>query len=328
MMLGSKISHMGDNMAESVGKILVEEMKENPALKEQYSFSEDNTMGNSGDLYTTVLAKAIYYKSYNDFQKYFDLVWTLTPADLGMPEGAGAYKLPKIMGSTAAKLSEGEVVDYINDNKDSVTLDTETYGIGTRITRRLIKRGAKGFIEKLMTAASEAVLRSITSDIINGMVTAAASANTITGGITYDHIEDAKLKIRQGESADGVLFGFEGSYIAFSSVGWNILAKSSDFKSLVQYGQRNVPGDKAVMDYQVFNGLKVVVTPLLSVTKGGAVTHAIVIDKDNFFAYLNETGMETYDGRIPGTAGDKEVIHASDAGMVARNTEAAAVITA
>ena len=324
----SKIEHMGSSMSEAFGKSLVEDMKENPALKEQYNFKEDNSMDNSGDLYTVALAKAIYYKSFDEFQKYFDLVWNLTPADLGMPEGAGSYKLPKIIGTVAAKLSEGEVVDYTNDNKDAITLETETYGIGTRITRRLIKRGAKGFIEKLMSSASDAVLRSVATDIINGMVTAADATNTVSGGITYDAIEDAKLKLRDAATTEGVKFGFEGSWIAFSSLGWNILAKSSDFKSLVQYGQQNIPGGEAKMSYQIFNGLKVVTTPLMSVQKSAAVVHAIVIDKDNYFTFLKETDMEVFDGRIPGTAGDKEIIHAMDAGMVARNIEAASVITA
>ena len=328
MIAESKIDHMGTKMAEEVGKKLYKEMKADPNLREHFSFKEDNRMDNSGDLYTTVLAKAIYYKSYDEFKQYFDLVWNLTPADIGMPEGAGAYKLPKILGAQAVKLSSGEIVDYVNDNKDSVTLETETYGIGTRINRRLIKRGAKGFIAKLMTAASDAVLRAVATDLINGLVAGADATNTVTGGISYDAIEDAKKNVRGSKDKNGILFGFEPKTMAFSNVGWNTLAKSTDFKTLVQYGQRNVPGEKAVMDYQVFNGLKVVMTPLISVQKGGKDVHALVIDTDNYGAFLRETEMETYDGRIPGTAGDKEIIHAMDAGMIVLNAEACAVVIA
>lgn len=328
MFKSSEISHMGNEMAETLGKQLVESMEADESLKEQYSFKEDNTMSNSGDIYTTVLAKAIYYKSYNDFKKYFDLVWKLTPADLGMPEGAGAYKLPKILGAQAVKLSSGEVVDYVNDNKDSVTLETETYGIGTRINRRLIKRGAKGFINKLLVSASDAVLRAVTTDLINGLVAGAASANTQATGISYDSIEDGKLAVKTATDANGILFGFMGNFIAFSSVGYNIFAKSTDFKTIVQMGQRNVPGAEMKADYTVWNGLKVMGADLISVTKGAKVVHAIIVDSNNFGAYLDETGMETYDGRIPGTAGDKEIIHAMDAGMIVLNSEAGAVITA
>lgn len=324
-----EVDHMGTATAVKVGKMLYESIKDNKKLCEAYSFKEEaNDMSNSPELYTQALAKAIYYKSYDQFQKYFDLVWNLTPADLGMPDGAGSYKLPKILGTAAVKLSSGEAVDYLNDNKDSVILETETYGIGTRINRRLVKRGAKGFIEKLMTAASDAVLRAVATDLINGMVAGADSNNDVTGGISYDAIEDAKLKIVDATNSEGVRFGFTPTWIAFSSLGWNILAKSTDFKSLVQFGQRNVPGSEVRNDYQVFNGLKTTVTELISVQKGGADVHAIVLDKDNYAAHLVEGEMDTYDGRLPGTAGDKEVIHAMDAGSMILNSEAAAVITA
>lgn len=327
MIRRGEISEMGNDLSVHLGKVLVEGMKKE-GFKESAIFKEDNTMGNSGDLYTIALAKAIYYKSYDAFQQYFDLAWNLTPADLGMPEGAGSYKIPKIQGSTAVKLADGEVVDYINDNKTSVSLDTETYGIGTRITRRLILRGAKGFVDKLITAASDAVLRAVAQDLINGMVAGSADANKVTGGITYSAIELAKKNIVSATSSEGVLFGFEADTIAFSSVGWYTLAISADFKALVQYGQRNVPGDKTENMYQIFNGLKVVMTPLISVQYDSKAVHALVIDSKNYAVFLRETEMETFDGRIPGTAGDKEIILAMDAGSAILNSEAGAVITA
>lgn len=328
MILASKIQNLGNSMSEQLGKDLVEDMRKDPVLAESMNFKEDNTMSNSGDLYTVQLAKAIYYKSYDDYAKYFDLVWNLTPADLGMPEGAGSYKIPKILGTTAVKLSEGEAVDYTNDGKDSTIVETETFGVGTMITRRLIKRGAKGFIEKLTQSASDAVMRGVAQDLINGLIAGAPAGTVKTGGISYDHIEDAKRDVFGAENADGVLFGFQPDTIAFSAAGWNVLAKSNDFKSLVQYGQRNVPGDKAVMDYMVFNGLKVVMTPLISVQKGSNDVHAIVIDSKNYGVFLRETEMETFDGRIPGTAGDTEIIMAIDTGMAVLNSEAGCVITA
>lgn len=321
-------NNMGTKMSEVAGKDLIESMEKNPALKEAYNFKEDNTMANSGDLYTVALAKAIYYKSYDNFAHYYDLVINLTPADLGMPEGAGSYKVPKILGSTAAKLSSGEVVEYVNDNKDSVVLETETYGIGTRINRRLIKRGAKGFIQMLMKSASDAVNRAVVTDIINGLVAGAASANTKTGGVSYDNIEAAKSAVKGAVDANSILFGFIPNAIGFSNVGWLTLATSSDYKTLVQYGNRNVPGSEVKNTYEVFNGLRVYQTPLISVQKGGADVHAIVLDTDHASYALMETQMETFDGRIPGTAGDQEIIMALDFGQVINNAEAISIITA
>ena len=330
MKLRSDFEDKGTQMCETIGKMLVDSMKESDIsdLKESMNFTEDNNMGNSSSWYTTVLAKKIYFSMFDDFAAMFGLAWNLTPADLGMPEGAGAYKVPKVVGSVAVKLASGEVVDYINDGKGEVTLETETFGIGTRINRRLVKRAAKGVINKLLEAGSESVLTAVCTDLVNGMVAGAASGNTQTGGIDYDSIEDAKLAVKTATNSKGALFGFKAKKIAFTAVGWNILAKSSDFKTMVQYGQRNVPGSKVENTYLVFNGLQVVDCPLITVQKGGAAVHAVVLDHDKYMAYLQETGMETFDGRIPGTAGDIEVIHAMDAGFCILADAAASVITA
>ena len=324
----SEANMQGNEFSSKLGKEIYDSLEESA----QAEFKEDNNMGNSSDLYTTVLAKFIWYKSYNDFKKYFDLIWNLTPADVGMPDGAGAYKIPKIKGAVAAKIADGEIVEYTNKNKDSVTLETETYAVGTKITRRLIKRGAKGFIQKLMQSASDSVLREVCKDIANGMVAGAASANTISSGVSMDAIADAELKIAQAaDSATGELFGFKPNVIAFSSVGWNTVKKSSDFKTLTTYNQVS-PINEIVTGFVKWNSgtslMDVSVFELISETKASKAVHAIVYDKDNFFTYLQETGMETFDGRLPGTAGDMESIMALDAGMVTMNAEAASVITA
>jgi hypothetical protein len=327
MKFKTEFIEMGNEISQAIGKMLVEEMEQNPeqaALLE--SFKEDNTMGNSQDLYTTVLGKKIYYTAYNNFKVYQDAVISLTPADVGMPEGAGAYKIPKILGSTAAKLVDGQVVQYLNDLKDSVTLETDTYGIGTLITRRLVKRGAKGFIQKLLTAASDSVQRAVWTDVANGMVAAADSANTITGGVSYDNIEEAKYKVKMARNSKGELYGFNPNSLALSALGMKTLLQSTDFKNVMYRNQ--VPGTVMNNEYTVWQGLRVMPFDLISVQKGGADVHAIVFDSEKYFLYLQETGIETFDGRLPGTAGNVESIVALDAGFVALAIEAASVITA
>ena len=323
----SEATHMGTNMAESLGKMIVENMKEDPKL-ENFTFKEDNDMSNSGDLYTVQLANAIYYKSYDDFSKYRDLVINLTPKDLGMPDGAGSYKIPKIMACSAAKVAGGEVIDYTNDNKDSIILETETFAVGTRINRRLIKRGAKGFINVLMKSGSDAINRAISSEIVNDVIAGAATANTKTGGVSYDKVEDAKYAVKDAKDSNDILFGFHPDMIAFSNLGWNVFAKSTDFKAINNYASRVVPGQKVNNEYVVWNGLKIMQAELISVQKGGADVHAVVLDSNYGAVFLQEDAMDTYDGRIPGTPGDKEIIFASDAGVVVNNAEAISVITA
>lgn len=330
MISKSKYEFMGTEDANELGKQLYEDLKADTQLRESYGqvFAEDNTMANSTQLYTTVLAKAIYYKAYDRFQQYFDAVWQLTPADLGMPAGAGVYKIPKVEGTTAVKIADGQVVDYINDGKAEVLLTTETYGIGTRITRRLLLRGAKGFVDKLLTSASDGVMRAVCIELVNGMAAGAATANTVTGGATYANIEKARKNIALGKNSKGALFGFNADQVLFSATGWYNLVTSTDAKAYIAYGQRNVPGEKVENMYKVWMGLKVVEANLLDTTKGGAAVEAIVVDHLNFMCYLQETALETFDGRLPGTAGDKEIIMAMDAGFVVLNAEAGAAITA
>lgn len=330
MIINSQITKLGNDSAAEAGRLIYESIKNNSALCESYgiTFQEDNTMGNSTSLYTTVLAKAIYYKSYNDFKKYYDMTISLTPADLGMPSGAGAYKIPKIYGCQAVKLSSGEAVEYVNKNKGEVILETETYGVGTRINRRLIKRGATGFIEKLLNAGSDGVQRGICTDLVNGMVAGAASANTVAAGISVDAIANGILNVTTAKDSNGILFGFVPDTLALTPLGKNVLTKSTDYKTIFPLSQYNTMKGELSTQYMVYDNMKIVIVELVTATKSSKAVHAMVFDSRHYMAFLRETEMDTYDGRIPGTAGDIEIILAMDVGNVIMNAEACAVVTA
>lgn len=319
----------GSEMALKVGKLLVEDMKEK-GFEEALTFKEDNDMDNSSSWYTTKLATAIYYKAFDKFKQYFDMVWNLTPADVGSVDGAGIYKIPKVIGAPAAKVAGGEVVDYLNDGKGDATLETDTYAIGTRINRRLLKRAGKGVIDRLLTAASDSVLKAVCQDLINGMVSAADTDNTVTGEISYAKVEKAIQNIREAANDKSQPFGLEPDFIAFTPSGWYAYSTDTDVKAMIGYGQGNVPGQKLENQYKVIHSqLKVVNDKLITATKdSGKAVRAIVVDSMNFMCFLKETEMTTFDGRLPGTPGDMEVIHAMDAGFTAINTKGGSVITA
>ena len=321
----SMIERSGREMTEQAGKLLVESLKENTSMAESVNFKEDNTMSNSSDLYTTVLSKFIYTKEYDKFQKYFDVVMNLTPTDVGLPEGAGSYQIPKIEGAQATKLAPGERVEYVNKNKDHVTIETETYGIGTSISRRLLKRGAAGFVSKLMTTASNAVLRTIASELSNSLVAGADPNNTVSGGVSVDNIAEAVENVTQAKNNKGILFGFYPDFLILTSAGKRVLTQSPDFKTIFSYGQ--VPGGELQTQYRTYDTMNVVELPLITAEKGGAKVHALVVDSQHFLCYLRETDMDVFDGRIQGTAGDQEIIHAMDVGFATLSMEAGAVIT-
>lgn len=329
MITKAQTSNLGKEFAENVGKALVESIapEKKEAFFEAVNFKEDNNMSNSSSLYTTVLAKAIWYQSYDKFETYYDATINLTPADVGMPEGSGAYQLPKILGATASKIVDGQVVQYLNNNKDQVILETETYAIGTKIDRRIRLRGARGFVQRLVEAGSDAVHRAVCTDIANGMVAGADASNNVNTGVSYDAIEDAKLNIKQKTTAQGVLFGFTPTTLALSSVGLNILAKTTEFKN-IYYATQVRGADTNHNKYVVWQGLEVHEFQLITAEKvTDKKVHALVFDKHNFFYFLMETGMDTYEGRLPGTAGSEEIIQALDAGMVVANAESCVVIS-
>jgi len=304
----------------------VSSLKESGDFKEDFFKEDDNTMANNASWYTTKLAKIIYYKAYNDFKSYFDLNWVLTPADVGSVDGAGVYKIPRVIAARAVKVSSGEVIDYINDGNSSVTLETETFAIGTRINRRIMKRAGPGLIDRLIKAASESVLREVCTDLITAMIAGTDGGHLQATGVSYAAIEAARKTLKEATNSKSVLFGLAPDFIAFTPLGWYNYSLDNTILAMVGYGQGNVPGRKLENDYPIIQGLKKVNIDLAAGLTRTYEVEAIVIASGQYSAWLKETEMDVFDGRLPGTL-DFEIIHAMDAGQVILNDKAAVVIT-
>lgn len=327
MKLKSECTIIGKDFAENFATEWKEQIENSDSFKEA-NFKEDNTMANSTSWWTTKLAKIIYYRAYDSFKNYFDLNWVLTPKDVGSVDGAGVYKIPRVVAARAVKIVSGEVVDYINDGKSDVTLETETFAIGTRINRRIMKRAGAGLIDRLIQAASDSVLREVCTDLITGMIAAVDSNHVIAKGIGYATIEEAKKTLREARNDKNVLFGLEADMIGFTPEGWYNYALDNTIQSMVSMGQRNVPGSKLENDYPIVQGLKKVDINLAAgLQRNSKNVHAIIVHSKDFSAWLKETEMDVFDGRLPGTV-DFEIIHAMDAGHCILNDKAAAIITA
>jgi hypothetical protein len=323
MMRKSNYEISGKDFSEEFASKAVESFKESANFKE-----DDNTMANGTAVYTTKLATSIYYRAFNDFKPYFDLCWNLTEKDLGMPAGAGAYKIPKVVAARAVKLSDGQVVDYINDGKDSVTLETETFGIGTKINRRALLRYAPGVVDKLIQSASEAVLRELCTELITGAIAGVNSGNVLAEGISYNSINKAIKTMKTATNAKGVLFGVKPDFICFTPTGWYNAMLDNDFKTMVAMGQRNVPGSKIENEYEIILRMKKVDIDLAAgLTRNAKDVECLLVKSGDFICFLKETGMDVFDGRLPGTV-DFEIIHAMDAGYCILNDKAAVLITA
>ena len=334
--MNSKYADMPNKLSNDFGKLLIEMYSEEDSskkesfLKEGFTFREDNTLSNNPGLFTTKLAEFIWYKSYDKFERYFDMVWNTVPEDFGGIAGAGVYKVPKIYGAKAAVLLSGEVVDWTNDSSDSVTLITKIYAVGTRFNRQFLNKASKGVIDRFLTEASNAVLRAICVDIVEGM--AAVASVQVTGGLSWDNILSCVQQIKDKQTTDGVLFGFEPDFMAVSNVGMKVLKQTDEYKRLVEFKNMNAPRDSIEAKYLIWDGLKIIEANLLntSVTIGGSpkLVHAIIGQRDKFFTVLRETEVDTYDQILPGTPGDHGIVTAIDVGMVAMATEAAGIITA
>jgi len=331
MVLSTKYTKTGEGkeVVEFFNKAIKEAVKNDASLTE--SFKEDWNMGNGSYFTTTKIANKIWSKQYDDFDKYYKAVNMYTPADLGMPAGAGAYKVPKIANTVAGKLAAGEKVEYVNAAAAEITIETDTYGTGLLINRRAIKRYAPGVIQKLLTSASKGVHRSICSYIANAMVTGAASANTKTGGISIGLIADAQLAVAGATDTNGIKFGFVPNFLVLTSVGRNVLVKTNDWKTII--ANWTIRGGQEVkVQPLIYDGMEVVQWELVSVQKGGADVHGMVMvggdELAAYFAMVYETDMDMFEGRLPGTAGDWEYIFAIDAGYAVLEASACSVMTA
>lgn len=317
-------SKIGTGAVQEICTQIETALKSNAKLKE--SFAEDWNMSNGSYFTTTKIAQKIWSKQYDEFSKYYDATVMYTPADLGMPEGAGAYKVPKIENTVAGRLAPGEDITYANAGANEITVETETYGVGLRINRRALKRYATGVISRLLTSASNGVHTAIATFLSNGFVTGANSGNTVTGGISVDKIADAKLKIQNAVDSNSIKFGFKPDTLILTATGKNVLIKSSDYKLITQrWG--NSQGDYKESPL-VYDGMKVVEWELVTALKGAAVVHGLVLAKEYYLIMVFETGMDMFEGRIPGTPGDQEFIFAIDAGFAVASDVACSVITA
>lgn len=320
-----KYTKTGYGKVNEICEAVLTAVKSNSKLKE--SFKEDWSMSSGSNFTTTKLAKVIWQKQYDTFEKYYKCMRVWTPEDLGGMDGAGVYKVPKVANTVAGKLSPGEKVQYVNAAADEMTVETESYGVGLRINRRFLKRAATGAISALLTSASNGVHREIVRTIANGMVSGISSSNVTATGITLDSIADAVKLVTDAVDTNGIRFGFVPDKLVLTTTGKNVLVKTDEWQAIA--ARWNILGSS---DYKqspiIYDGMEVVILELIDVTYNSKAVHGLVIDSMNYMNMVRETEMDLFEGRIPGTPGDYEYIFAMDIGYAIVATNGAALITA
>jgi len=299
-----RVSNHGVGLTEQAGQMLCEALHakgETTTFAEKYgiTFKEDVSTTNASGAYTTMLSSTLYEAAIQNIQDILDLV--IMNDDLKNKGGFGAYKIPRLQPTTAVEVAEGAVVNYFDEGVDDVTVTPRKVVAGTALTWEILKRGMNDFVKFVLQNAADAVTRKLASDIVNGL--AAGAGLTQTGGVTYDNLINARVKVETAVYGNGTPYGFIADNIVLNTTYLGELQKSTDWKNTVYYANVR-PGDEVVINRPslMFGNMKIVTTPFLTGAQG------LVIDSRKAAMLVRESELETFEGAIPGRPYDREVV--------------------
>ena len=301
-----KYTKIGNNLTEAIGESLAEafvEKGKGEVLKESFgiTFKEaGQTTANNTGAYTNLLSKTLYQAALERSQKILDLVDINEDLLRAAGGGFGAYQIPRLTPTIAYEVAEGQKVNTFDEGIDPVVVTPRKVVAGTSITWELKKRGMNDFVKFVMRNAAQAIERKLCSDIVNGLVAGSNHAG-IGGGLSYDNVVDAETNVNNAEHTNGVKFGFIADALVISAGQWGAFKKDEDVKSAMYYASASsAQSVNAAQNPLMFGNLEIVVTPFLT------SAHAIVLEKKRNIL-VKESNLETFEGRIPGSA-DDEVI--------------------
>lgn len=298
-------SRTGSNeLAESAGKMLAESFASrghSGILKEKFgiSFKEDMTLSTGSGSYTTMLSTTLYSAAIENIKDIMELVFV--NEDLKNKGGFGAYQIPRLQPTIAVEVAEGAVVNYFDDGVDAITVTPRKVVAGTAITWEILKRGMNDFVRFVLQNAADAITRKLASDIVNGL--AAGAFHTETGGLTYDNVIDAQVKVEASIWGNGTPYGFLATHLVANTTQYGTLSKTTEWKQHVYFANVR-PGDEFVINRPalMFGNMKIVVTPFLTAAQ------ALVLDNKKAAMLVKESDLETFEGALPGRPYDREVV--------------------
>jgi len=299
-----KFSNSGTGFTEQLGLMLSDALNtkgQGKMLREQFgiTFKEDVTTTTGAGAYTTMLSTTLYEAAIQNIQ---DILGTVNiNDDLKNKGGFGAYQIPILEPTVAVEVAEGAVISYFDEGVTSVTVTARKVVAGTAITWEMLKRGMTDFVKYVLQNAADAISRKLATDIVNGLASAAGFDET--GGMTYDNIIDAKVKIQSAKYDNTTPYGFMADAMIITETAYGTLQKTTEWKNTVFFANIR-PGDKVEVARQsfIFNGLRIIPTPFLT----GAL--AVVLDTRKAAMLVRESDLETFEGSINGRPYDREVV--------------------
>lgn len=292
------------NLCETAGKMLAESFNargHSAILKEKFgiTFKEDVTLATASGAYVTMLSTTLYSAAIENIKDILELVFV--NEDLKNKGGFGAYQIPRLQPTVALEVAEGAVVNYFDDGVDAITVTPRKVVAGTAITWEIMKRGMNDFVRFVLQNAADAITRKLASDIVNGLSVGAGDSEA--GGMTYDNIIDAQVKIENAKYANGTPYGFLATHLVIATPSYGVIQKTTEWKNHVYYANVR-PGDEVVINRPalMFGNMKIVVTPFLTDSLG------MVMDNKKAAMLVKESDLETFEGSLPGRPYDREVV--------------------
>jgi len=288
-------SRYGNGLTEETGKLLAEAFK-----AKGYTFKEDVTLSGASGAYTTMLSTTLYSAAIENIKDILELVFI--NEDLKNKGGFGAYQIPRLQPTIAYEVAEGAVVNYFDEGVDAVTVTPRKVVAGTAITWEILKRGMNDFVRFVLQNAADAITRKLASDILNGLA-AGTGLTPESGGITYDKVINAQVKVESATYANGTPYGFLATHLVLNTTYWGTLAKTTEWKSHVYYANVR-PGGEFVVNRPalMFGNMKIVITPFLTGAQG------MILDNKKAAMLVKESDLETFEGAIVGRPYDREVV--------------------
>lgn len=296
--------------------------------KAYQSFKEDLTTTN-----TVTFVPFLEQTVRGDFMANMEQILGLlyTNDDL-MKNPGGANSLAISVGepTEAAVYSQGGQITYYADAVNQVQVTPLKIAAGTSITWELTKYAQPAFMKWNLKRASNSLERYVAIYILN-MLTAGTGHAVATGGLTYDKILAARKEILSATATNGVVYGFVPNKLVLSPAGGEKFYGDSTIKNYVYFSallNSAKNGTELAKPVVYFFNMEVIETPYLTATVSNNAVHAIVLDSTKAGMFIKASDIEVFEGRLPKTAGDREVILAMLMNVVILFSKAIYVITA
>jgi len=268
--------------------------------------TKKETLDDDSSLYTDMIADFIEAH----YEPNLVAQGIIREVNLPQYQGYDSIKIPKEPQLTADSVSADGSVTERDSGYNEITIEPDWQGLKTTISEKLIRKSAVDLIGERLGTIGKAISRKVDSDILNEMAKACTKDDGDYGdnsnynylgssdNLTFDEVVASIASHRDLDA--------EPDWMVLTPTAWKNLMQDSDMKTAQAYGTST--GN--VYEIQQFGELNILVTTQLS----SEDPDALLVDSDGAGYLVDQTDIETWDGRPVGKIAT-EVIGAKSYGV-------------